>query len=60
VVVGLDLDDDSTDAIEQQRCADQVRRNLKNRAVEKGAGQLAGHAILYRGCGAKGESVPGT
>ena len=36
VMVGLDLDDDPADAVEQERRADQVGRDLVHAAREKG------------------------
>ena len=35
VMIGLDLDDEAADAVDQQRRADQVRRHLMHAAVKK-------------------------
>jgi hypothetical protein len=42
VMIGLELDDDATDAVHQQGCPDQVRRDLvyaagKERTLERPA-----------------------
>ena len=37
VVIGLDFDDDAADAVDQQRRADQVGRNLEHAAIDKGS-----------------------
>ena len=42
VVIGLDLDDDAADALEQQRRADQFGRDLVDAAVEEALAQPGG------------------
>ena len=44
VMIGLDLDDDAADAVDQQRRADQVGRDLMHAAVEKRAFQRLAEA----------------
>ena len=55
VVIGLDLNDHTTGAIEEEGCADQVGRDLMHGAVEERAIELSGHAMIYRDPAAKGE-----
>ena len=35
-MIGFDLDDDTADTVDQQRCSDQVGRHLMHAAVEEG------------------------
>ncbi len=57
VVIGLDLDDDAADALEQQRRADQIGRDLVDAAGEEFAGEGEGRGRsfmwkpFYAGCG---------
>ncbi len=44
MVIGLDLDDQAADAVEQECRADQVGRDLVDGAIEEGAGKAAGHS----------------
>ena len=44
MVIGLDLDDDAADAIDQQRGPDQVGRHLMHAAVKKRAFQRLAEA----------------
>jgi hypothetical protein len=42
VVIRLDLDDQSAHALDQQRCADQIRRHRMDAAVEKSTVEAGG------------------
>jgi len=42
VVIGLELDDHAADTVDQQSCADQFRRDIKDRAIEKRTAKARG------------------
>jgi hypothetical protein len=44
MVIGLDLDDDTADAVDQERCSDQVGGNLMHAAIKKRAFQRLAEA----------------
>ena len=47
VVIGLDLDDPAADAVEQQRRADQLGRDLMDAAGEELAAELLNHISMF-------------